>query len=1427
MASFSLHEYSSAMEKNKNRTKFVNSVLANSKLGLARMTRNAREEYQSTPRGRGVGSPTKDDVPLSRYPNAATAASSSSSFHSDSSFHETKEDLADLGIDLEADVIERLQRRLGSNLFASAIKASQTLRQGQEGGQGRGGEGDHYSYGYGSGYGGYSLSSADADAESRSAAAALSAIEYQYVSGDGATATATARGNTSTLTNSEASEAQRRMKVIAKTPMGHLLDTSLTSPYLTSDRYYDDGTSIGSGAGNNSTGIGSRDNNNGRGSGGPENEQSSDIDIHSAGDDVHDIEELELDVDVDVDVNVAENVEAQAQADIDADADVNAEITDMDRSGYSDASQSTLYDELQEVSSGALAQAQARILAKMGSPLPDVVSQQSISTTAADTGAAATTSVSFPRGTSLSPARGFVISSITPKQLQASASQSSGATIKSASPASVSVQSAVRSTRLISPSPVRSRGPGGGGRGKGKGKNINGKTASDTSAAIAPAVHIENLGISPLNKSITGTASSNVRINAIDGIVSNPTPQRLFDMSVDADPVMMVLSEKRNEQYALPKMSEGQRYSGTGAGTASEEHKGGGEQSAITDADVYVENYTFQNDEHSAGDGNDDNDDDPDTNSAPLLSYMMERGIAKMDINDPVGTPHPHLALPRWAGGSLEDEKKYSYAYLHDEDSVSGQSGSLSQSRSSSHHAGFNTSAKSSRAVNYTYQEDDDEHLLSRQTRQKQGGEILVDSSFGLNLNLKYPSVRVGPGRSDIIFAAVDRLSPHKVSRGGVTDTMNFTHTVPLSYSVPVSANGGSSGSPIYSLARTHSSSSIGTRTGKGTRMGRLSPHSPRSHSNSPERENSSKHDMHHRHINDQSRYEHEMSDVVGGGVLQRSNVRERAKFATSDDVGHPCHTIPHASAIDGIDPAYRHDLDALITGLQYSYAASSEKFVRRLYDYPVNAPKVNIKIIMQRRYAHPEFFKQGIHRCILSGHLGSRWATALSGINNGNIVSRGEGGGDSRQNEYVGEIVWCLYQLVRENRRLPGEKERRPCVDLWRFLRMLRTNDFLRSQWRIGGKKAVEEFNIACSLHKKENGGTNVPIPTTGTHRVHLLQRLEDQGSKNMQIGDLITEDRYEYDHLAGATGGRSTNAEANEGGDRSASPTRHFSHGVTRHVSGVPHGRQPNEGIGLHGDVTIYPTDESQSQSGWRRDNKDFPTGDDATSSSKETARNSFFQARKEVNDNNSNSRGSRDMRDLMLVASDTTSSSQSENIRRSSHGASYNAMTNSDAFAGVGRGGAQGTRGFKKAHTMGSEHGVSQHEENQARNLTLGDKSLIEHPGVIPHFHRQQINASTVAEALYASDKVDDQMGREKFRDPRDPNPPKMNKVRGCFTIKEREESNKSGEAAKYRAKIEHMSKLRGAPRGDNVGAPYRSISSFMKYQDCGVASLLKHD
>ncbi len=168
-----------------------------------------------------------------------------------------------------------------------------------------------------------------------------------------------------------------------------------------------------------------------------------------------------------------------------------------------------------------------------------------------------------------------------------------------------------------------------------------------------------------------------------------------------------------------------------------------------------------------------------------------------------------------------------------------------------------------------------------------------------------------------------------------------------------------------------------------------------------------------------------------------------------------------HATVLDSIDPAYRDDLDRLILELQYDYAKCSDKFIRRIFAYPTNAPKVEIKKIVKKRYLDPQYFHEAIVRCISAN------------------FSSDTGGA------YVDEIIWSLYQLVYEEKRIPGEVERRPVVDIWKFLRMLKSTNYLHDKHVFESKKDIEEYKIHSKFYNA--GKTYHAQPMVAPHVNHL----------------------------------------------------------------------------------------------------------------------------------------------------------------------------------------------------------------------------------------------------------------------------------------------------------------------------------------------------
>ena len=197
---------------------------------------------------------------------------------------------------------------------------------------------------------------------------------------------------------------------------------------------------------------------------------------------------------------------------------------------------------------------------------------------------------------------------------------------------------------------------------------------------------------------------------------------------------------------------------------------------------------------------------------------------------------------------------------------------------------------------------------------------------------------------------------------------------------------------------------------------------------------------------------------------LQRSILKKDINDIAKGEENLQVSAIPdHATVLDSIDPKYRDDLDRLILELQYDYAKSSERFIRRIFAYPTNAPKIDIKKIVKKRYLDPQFFHEAIVRCVSA-----------------NFASDAE-------DPYVDEIIWSLHQLVYEEKRIPGEVERRPVVDIWKFLRMLKATNYLHDKHLYESKKDIENYAIKSRFYNKNSTDHKQPLFAP---RVHLLEK-------------------------------------------------------------------------------------------------------------------------------------------------------------------------------------------------------------------------------------------------------------------------------------------------------------------------------------------------
>lgn len=191
---------------------------------------------------------------------------------------------------------------------------------------------------------------------------------------------------------------------------------------------------------------------------------------------------------------------------------------------------------------------------------------------------------------------------------------------------------------------------------------------------------------------------------------------------------------------------------------------------------------------------------------------------------------------------------------------------------------------------------------------------------------------------------------------------------------------------------------------------------------------------------------------------------------------------LVNVGAAYSIEPEVRSQLDKLLIALQIDFMKNPDKFLRRLFGIPLNVPKVNMTEVNRLRYVGESGFFEALRR-VLRGYYGSGDDLAQSG-------------GADYKKRMENELIFSLYQLVVERVKPRGEKERRPVVDLWKFMRRFRTGDRLRGEGRAMTKEEVEDWRIRSGFHKYLK--TEDPVPANA-HRVNALER--EVASKNKEI--------------------------------------------------------------------------------------------------------------------------------------------------------------------------------------------------------------------------------------------------------------------------------------------------------------------------------------
>ena len=188
-----------------------------------------------------------------------------------------------------------------------------------------------------------------------------------------------------------------------------------------------------------------------------------------------------------------------------------------------------------------------------------------------------------------------------------------------------------------------------------------------------------------------------------------------------------------------------------------------------------------------------------------------------------------------------------------------------------------------------------------------------------------------------------------------------------------------------------------------------------------------------------------------------------------------------NASAAFAIEPEMRPEVDKLLLALQVDYMGNPDRFVRRLFGLPLNTPRVNMKAVQQLRYVGESTFFDTMRQVLRAKEPADK------------VRSHADV-------KMENELIWSLFQLLVEKRRLAHEKDPRPVVDLWGFVRNLKTGNRLKALYKEGRpvtREEIEEYQIRSNFLKLDK--TNEPLPSH-PYRINALEREVKQGNEEIQ---------------------------------------------------------------------------------------------------------------------------------------------------------------------------------------------------------------------------------------------------------------------------------------------------------------------------------------
>ena len=131
-------------------------------------------------------------------------------------------------------------------------------------------------------------------------------------------------------------------------------------------------------------------------------------------------------------------------------------------------------------------------------------------------------------------------------------------------------------------------------------------------------------------------------------------------------------------------------------------------------------------------------------------------------------------------------------------------------------------------------------------------------------------------------------------------------------------------------------------------------------------------------------------------------------------ELTHTYLDVVNVGAAYSIEPQIRSQLDKLLIALQIDYMKNPDKFLKRLFDFPLNVHKIDMAVVNRSRYVGESGFFEALRRVMRGHHASSRKNRQVC---------------DSDYEKRIeNELIFSLYQLVVEQIKPRGEQEKKAC---------------------------------------------------------------------------------------------------------------------------------------------------------------------------------------------------------------------------------------------------------------------------------------------------------------------------------------------------------------------------------------------------------------